>query len=156
VIRNIANFDSRIGAIGDLQTALGSIRRSVVGSARTDRIFLFPRLSSMRFLATIGTTLLLLSSVGCVTPWNTQLPTPYANHPAVETRRNEQFDPFARADLGPDTMSRPREYTDPRATPRQAADSEIRQAPQVPGVTNPANAPNSTYPTQQYPGVVPF
>ncbi|MBB03103.1 MAG: hypothetical protein CMJ47_10680 [Planctomyces sp.] len=116
----------------------------------------FQRPNAMRQLATTGLGMLLLSSLGCVTPWNTQLPTPYANHPAIETRRNEQFDPFARSDLGPDTMSRPRQYTEPRATPRHSKETEIRQAPRVPGVMNPVDAPNPTVPTQQYPGVVPF
>lgn len=98
----------------------------------------------------------LLVLMGCVTPWNTQMPTPYAGPPALETRRNEQFDPFARADLGPDTMSRPREYTDPRTNARQAQDAAMRQSPNVPGVQNPVQAPAPIRPTQHYQNVVPF
>lgn len=93
---------------------------------------------------------------GCVTPWNTQLPTLYSSHPYVETRRNEQFDPFARSDLGPDTLSRPREYNDPRSTVRQSQDAAIMRSPYVPGVPNPSIAPRIGQPTQRYPQVVPF
>ncbi len=92
---------------------------------------------------------------GCVTPWNTQMPTPYAGPPAWETRRNERYDPFARSDLGPDTMSRPREYMDPRSSPRQSKDAAIQQGPNVSGVPNPATAPGASQPTQRYSGVVP-
>ena len=103
-----------------------------------------------------------------MTPWNTQLPTPYAAPPAIESRRNEQFDPFARSDLGPDTMSRPREYSDPRSRPRQVFDAAAVNSPIMspggqplspypqPAPQMPPISPVPTQPMQPYPGTNPF
>lgn len=99
---------------------------------------------------------LLTLLAGCVTPWNTQLPTVYSGHPYWENRRNERFDPFARGDLGPETHTRPREYMEPRTYSRRTRESSLNQAPPMPGLPNPMLAPTQGYPPQQFPGAVPF
>ena len=56
---------------------------------------------------------------GCLTPMNTRLPT-LASPPApVEKQSYRIHDPFPDEDLGPDTMTRPRGFNEPRAEPRR-------------------------------------
>ena len=57
---------------------------------------------------------------GCITPWNTRLPTLGTRPPVVEGRSYQLHDPFPDPMTGPDTMNRPREYIEPRSEPRRA------------------------------------
>ncbi len=66
-------------------------------------------------LAICGSLLL----AGCVTPYNTRLPTLRPRHPAVERRSYEYHDPFPNSDLGPETNQRPWGFARPRTQPRQ-------------------------------------
>jgi hypothetical protein len=64
---------------------------------------------------------------GCVTPWNTTLPTAYPRHPALERRAFEFHDPFADESAGPDMQIRPRGYDTQRTAPRRAKEGAILQ-----------------------------
>ncbi|MCA8987859.1 MAG: hypothetical protein KDA78_09480 [Planctomycetaceae bacterium] len=97
--------------------------------------------------------LISLLAAGCVHPWNTQLPTAYSGDPRFENRRYEQFDPFAATELGPDTYSRPRGYTEARDRTRVSRDSRLYQNP---GAAVPGGPMYAPQPPAQYPGVVPF
>src|SRR5690606_38402353 len=49
---------------------------------------------------------------GCVNPMNTRLPTVATPPPPVEKRSYDIHDPFPDEDLGPDTMTRPRGFSE--------------------------------------------
>ncbi len=110
--------------------------------------------TSSAILTAGGLCLITLS--GCARPWNTEFPTPYAKDPRYEERRLEQFDPFAASDLGPQTYTRPRDFTVPRDRTRRSRDANAAQAPPVPGTVPPGMAPPPVTPPPQYPGTVPY
>lgn len=66
------------------------------------------------FTVISGTTL-----SGCVNPFNTRLPTVATPPAPVEKQSYNIHDPFPDEDLGPDTMTRPRGFVQPRAEPRK-------------------------------------
>lgn len=67
----------------------------------------------------LGWLPLLVFLGGCITPWNTRLPTLHSQPPVVEGRSYQLHDPFPDAQVGPDPMIRPREFIEPRAEPRR-------------------------------------
>ncbi|MEZ6062533.1 MAG: hypothetical protein R3C19_19495 [Planctomycetaceae bacterium] len=64
---------------------------------------------------------------GCMSPMNTRLPTWWTAPPQLEAKAYQRQDPFPDVDLGPDTLSRPREFTRPRSEPRRAAEQRLLQ-----------------------------
>ena len=89
---------------------------------------------------------------GCITPWNTRMPTVEPSHPAVERRSFQVHDPFPEEDLGPDTMVRPREFREPRELPRRAVEGRsFLGMPAESAPVGPAFPPT----TQNYPHSVP-
>ncbi|HID24546.1 MAG TPA: hypothetical protein EYP14_19405 [Planctomycetaceae bacterium] len=102
--------------------------------------------------STASSLILLCVASGCITPFNTRLPTLLPRHPAVEKRSYEFHDPFPNPDLGPETDQRPRGYKRPRTQPRQLW--ELRKLRQL--LTEPL--PNQTQPQsstgRKYPNVV--
>jgi hypothetical protein len=60
---------------------------------------------------------------GCVNPINTRLPTFNTPPPVVEKESYRIHDPFPDEELGPDTMTRPRGFVEPRAEPRKTLES---------------------------------
>ncbi|NOX54693.1 MAG: hypothetical protein GXP27_09695 [Planctomycetes bacterium] len=102
--------------------------------------------------STVATLILLCVASGCITPYNTRLPTLLPRHPAVEKRSYEFHDPFPDPNLGPETDQRPRGYKRPRTQPRQLW--ELRGLRQLPS-NSPAEqpAPQSSTGTK-YPHVV--
>jgi hypothetical protein len=77
---------------------------------------------------------------GCLTPNNTRLPTLDTPPPPVEKRSYSIHDPFPDEELGPDTMTRPRGFNEPRAEPRKILESRallgLDQAPLPPNSFN--------------------
>ncbi len=65
-----------------------------------------------------------LAVCGCLTPYNTRLPTLDSPPAPVEKRSYSIHDPFPDEDLGPDTMTRPRGFNEPRAEPRKTLESQ--------------------------------
>lgn len=64
-----------------------------------------------------------VAACGCFTPFNTRLPTLNTPPAPVEKQSYSIHDPFPDEDLGPDTMSRPRGFNEPRAEPRKILES---------------------------------
>ena len=60
-----------------------------------------------------------LGCCGCLNPFNTRFPTVGTAPPPVEARSYTLHDPFPDEDVGPDTMTRPRGFEEPRAEPRK-------------------------------------
>jgi len=84
-----------------------------------------------------------------MTPLNTRLPRVEPTNKYVERGSYERQDPFSLEDLGPDTMSRPRGFDEPRNASRRAAEQRTLRGlnPQLtPGVPS--------APVTHYPGVV--
>ena len=98
---------------------------------------------------------LLLASIlllgGCITPWNTRLPTLHPQHPVQEGRSYQLHDPFPDEMAGPDTMTRPREFADPRAEPRRTLEGQALLGMPQGGAATPAPLPSSW----QYPDSLP-
>lgn len=69
---------------------------------------------------------------GCITPFNTRLPTVESAPAPFEKQSYQRHDPFADGDLGPDPGIRPRDYIAPRSTPRKAAELRIFRGHQIP------------------------
>lgn len=69
----------------------------------------------------------LFGLVGCLHPYQTRMPTVGYGDPRIERRAHERHDPFADSIAGPDMMSRPRGYTEPRTEPRRASEERVRQ-----------------------------
>src|SRR3712207_9149809 len=65
---------------------------------------------------------------GCITPWNTRLPTFEPRPPALERRSFQVHDPFPEDDIGPETMVRPREFREPRDETRRATEGRDRKS----------------------------
>jgi hypothetical protein len=88
---------------------------------------------------------------GCITPWNTRLPTLDPGIPAVERRMYEIHDPYPEQDLGPDTQTRPRYFEEPRSQPRRLLEGRMLRDLGPSGVpTTPAVPPSAA----QYPDSV--
>ena len=94
--------------------------------------------------------------IGCITPWNTQLPSPYAMDPRIENERFKQFDPFALDDLGPKTDTRPRGYDQPRSRVRRSKEAEYFPGRPTPGVMHAPPDPRTSSRAKQYHQAVPF
>ncbi len=63
----------------------------------------------------------------------TRLPTLATDHPAVERRSFEHFDPYADDKLGPETNTRPPSFENGREPQRKAIEGQLmRGAPAVP------------------------
>ncbi len=75
---------------------------------------------------------------GCVNQGNTRLPTIDTPPSLVEKQSYRLHDPFPEEDLGPDTMTRPRGFTQPRAQPRKNQESRA-----LLGLDQPQLPPNS-------------
>ena len=110
----------------------------------------------MKQLIKAVSCLLITFCVGCVTPWNTQLPTPYAGDPKVESERMKQFDPFALDDIGPKTFTRPRDFSETRTPARRSKEAEYLRGMPTPGVSHAPLNPRSSYNPNQYNQAVPF
>ncbi|MBW3539998.1 MAG: hypothetical protein KY476_07005 [Planctomycetes bacterium] len=88
--------------------------------------------------------LAVLCAGGCITPWNTRLPTFAPSDPAVERRLYQVHDPFPDQELGPETMTRPRAYEEERPQPRQIQEGRTFRDLAVPaGPSLPPLAPSS-------------
>lgn len=61
---------------------------------------------------------------GCISPFNTRLPTVDTPPAPVEKQSYRIHDPFPDEELGPDTMTRPRGFNEPRAEPRKILESQ--------------------------------
>ena len=99
-----------------------------------------------------GLLAVVLMSCGCVSPFNTRLPTVANGPPLAEKRAYERHDPFPNEELGPRTFTRPRGFIWPRTEERKALEGRILNNLQ------PENA--SPYPTPpmtgaDYPEAVP-
>lgn len=86
-------------------------------------------------------SLLLLG--GCITPWNTRLPTLHPQPPVLEGRSYQLHDPFPDTLAGPDTMARPREFAEPRAEPRRTLEGQALLGMPQGGPVAPAPVPSS-------------
>jgi hypothetical protein len=73
----------------------------------------------------IATGAVTLALAGCVTPWNTRLPTLEPGVPAAERRSYEIHDPYPEPDLGPETQTRPRDFAEPRSQPRRLIEGRM-------------------------------
>jgi hypothetical protein len=92
---------------------------------------------------------------GCFSPWNFRLPTWFNGPPESERRAYQYHDPFPDSHLGPDTGSRPAEYSrqrPPAVGIREKYDGSRIREPFGPGVPPPVGGPVGS----QYPQVVPF
>ncbi len=77
---------------------------------------------SRQFFKTVNFGLigcLMTMSVGCVTPFNTELPQVAPTPPPIERAKYRLHDPFADEDAGPDTFTRPPSFQEQRAEPRR-------------------------------------
>lgn len=63
---------------------------------------------------------MLFLSSGCLNPQNTTLPDLNPRHPETELRSYERFDPFTLGDMGPETFTRQRDFSQPRTAPTRA------------------------------------
>lgn len=78
-------------------------------------------------------TTLLTGLAGCLNPATTRLPTCAQSPQSIERRSLGHFDPFPDPDLGPETGSRPPDFTEPRDQTRAAREGQIlRGAPAGP------------------------
>lgn len=75
---------------------------------------------------------------GCINPSNTRLPTLHSPPAPVEKQSYRIHDPFPDENLGPDTMTRPRGFSEPRAEPRKILESRA-----LLGLDRPPLPPNS-------------
>jgi hypothetical protein len=81
---------------------------------------------------------------GCINPFNTRLPTVNTPPAPVEKRSYSIHDPFPDEDLGPDTMTRPRGFNEPRAEPRKILESRaLLGLDRVPAPPNSFNYPDT-------------
>ena len=85
-----------------------------------------------------------LAFCGCLTPFNTRLPTIDTPPAPVEKRSYSIHDPFPDEELGPDTMTRPRGFNEPRAEPRKTLESRaLLGLDPVPAPPNSFNYPDT-------------
>ena len=119
-----------------------------------------------------------LALAGCVGPRETQYLSCIPRPPQVEARSYDYHDPFPDENAGPETVTRPRSFVEPRTDTRKNYDLRFLQAahptagrtqfahgPVWPGygspsvVTGPVYAPPPSgpiaYPGTMYPGVLP-
>lgn len=80
---------------------------------------------------------------GCITPWNTRLPTLAPRPPVVEGRSYHVHDPFPDTLVGPDPMIRPREFIEPRAEPRRTLEGRALLGVPQTGPALPVPPPSS-------------
>ncbi len=113
-------------------------------------------LAKLIIVRTLILSMLCSSCVGCITPWNTQLPSPYAMDPRIENERFKQFDPFPLDDLGPKTDTRPRGYDQPRSRVRRSKEAEYFPGRPTPGVMHTPPDPRTSRRSKQYHQAVPF
>ena len=112
------------------------------------------RIKATNFFGATGIFCLLCT--GCITPWNTQLPSLYAVDPRIENRRIEQFDPFALDDLGPKTYTRQRDYDQPRNKVRRSKEAEYMRGMPAPTMQQPVLPRGISNQPRRYPQAVPF
>ncbi|WP_166820150.1 hypothetical protein [Thalassoroseus pseudoceratinae] len=62
---------------------------------------------------------LTMFATGCVTPFNTELPQVAPTPQPIERAKYRLHDPFADADAGPDTFTRPPSFQEQRPEPRR-------------------------------------
>ncbi len=101
-----------------------------------------PALSRRQWAAGQSVLLAMLCAMvtGCTSPMFARYPQWGINHPTSEGRAFEQQDPFPDPDIGPDLMSRPRDFARPRTEARRAAEQRLFQgAPAPQGSYNPGN-----------------
>lgn len=84
----------------------------------------------------LAVSLCCLTAGGCITPWNTRLPTVEPAPTTSEKFSFQRHDPFGDRDLGPEMWVRPRGYEAPRPEARRAAELKIFR-----GYNAPANPP---------------
>jgi hypothetical protein len=90
-------------------------------------------------------------AAGCITPWNTRLPTLQPVIPAVERRAAEIHDPYAVPDLGPETQTRPPNFVEPRSEQRRLIEGRMLRDALPGGVPAAPALPPSAW---QYPQAV--
>ena len=97
----------------------------------------------------------LIGLCGCLAPWNVRLPIMFNQSPDVERVEQQYFDPYPDSQMGPSTISRPRQYDEQRPLPvRIREKSDISRA--ITPNRNVTPPPVSPGPGSQYPSVVPF
>lgn len=98
--------------------------------------------------------MLLIQSLGCVTPQNTRFPTLGFNDPEISRREIEQFDPLPQEDIGPGTQARQRDSATTRTYTRRNQENSLRaNTPLVPGI-DPFPEQSSAAPAPTYPEAV--
>jgi hypothetical protein len=87
-----------------------------------------------------------LAVCGCINPFNTRLPTLDTPPAPVEKRSYSIHDPFPDEVLGPDTMTRPRGFNEPRSETRQALESRALLGLDRPSPANSFDYPDAVRP----------
>lgn len=89
--------------------------------------------------------------VGCPNPRNTRFPMLAPSNPDVERRLLERHDPFPDANLGPETVQRPRGTVRQRTVPRKAYEDRVLNGLKYESVPPGQPIP----PSARYPDAVP-
>lgn len=126
------------------------------GPGKFGRRWQFGQMLTSRNLPLVVVTLLTtFVFAGCYQQAGTRYPTLGHRSPYVERKSYEFHDPFPAEDLGPNTFSRPRGFTDQRTAPRRAKEGRVLQGLNSDYIPNrPAPPANGPY-GYGYPDAVP-